>query len=162
MAKEEVKKIKLNEVIIKETKRADGSVRIQQDFTNCPSLTEQHSAHMGDLNYLINKFKPDELAAYMAQREIYRKEILGHDFSQEPELMDAKNHVYKLRKAFNELPDDVKRNFRGPVEFYSFIDNPANAETMVRLGLLTKKKVDELTANPAPSPSSNPDDAKPK
>lgn len=84
-AKEIVKQGKLNEVIIVRTTRPDGSIREQQDFEFCPSMAEQHTAHLTDINYLIEKYKPDELAAYLAARTQYRQEIVGHDFSQEPD-----------------------------------------------------------------------------
>jgi hypothetical protein len=137
----------LNEVIIRRHTRSNGSIREQQDFSNCPTLAEQHTAHLTDINYLIEKYRPDELAAYIAARSSYRQEILGHDFSQEPSLQDAKNAVYSLNKHFDELNDDIKRNFKNAVEFYKFIDNPANAEKMVKLGLLTKKEVTKLTTD---------------
>lgn len=141
-------KSQLNVVIIKETKRSNGTVRIQQDFSNCPTMAEQHTAHLSNLNYLIAKYKPDELAAYMAARESYRREIIGHDFSQEPDLQDAKNAVYILRQNFEALPEDMKKNFKNAVEFYKFIDNPANQDKMIALGLLTKKEVTKLTSDP--------------
>lgn len=134
---------KINEVIIKETVRANGTIRIQQDFSNCPTLTEQHSAHLTDLNYLIEKYRPDELAAYMAARETYRQEILGHDFSNEPNLQESRNHVYRLKKAYDELPDDIRFQFRSPAEWYKFIDNPANQEKMLKLGLIKPKQLEE-------------------
>lgn len=139
------KKAKLNEVIIIETRRPDGSLRVQQDFSNCPSMAEQHTAHLTDLNYLIAKYKPDELAAYMAARESQRQEILDHDFSVEPSLQEASNLVYQAKKAFEELPEDLKMSFRSPLEFYKFIDHPGNQEKLVNMGLMTRKEVEKLT-----------------
>lgn len=147
MAKEKVKSeeaAKLNVVIMKETRRPDGSLRIQQDFSNCPSLAEQHSAHLTDINYLMKKYKPDELAAYIAARNQYRAEILGHDFSAEPSLQEAKNVILNSRQSFEALPDDVKNHFASHLEFLKFIDNPANEEKMLKLGILTKKEIDSV------------------
>lgn len=140
--------MELNEVIIIETVRPNGSLRIQQDFSNCPTMAEQHTSHLTNLNYLISKYKPDELAAYMAARESYRREILGHDFSQEPNLQESLNHVLVLRKNFEELPEKIKINFKNAVEFYKFIDNPANQDKMIALGLLSKQEVTKLTTDP--------------
>lgn len=151
---------KLNEVIIKTTIRPNGTVRIQQDFSNCPTLTEQHTAHMSDINYLIQKYKPDELAAYIAARAQHRQEILGHDFSLEPSLQDAKNTVYRMRTAFEELDPEIKNQFRNHVEFLKFIDNPANQEKMLKMGLLKKKQIENLTTEgtvtPVPTPNPTP------
>lgn len=134
----------LNEVIYVFEKRTNGSVRISYDYSNCPTLTEQHTGHMTDVNYLMEKYQPDELAAYIAARNQYRKEILNHDFSQEPSLTDAKNLVYKLQQEFQKLPDEIRSQFKSHVEFLKFLDNPDNQEKMIKLGLMTKK---EVTAN---------------
>lgn len=145
----EITEPKMNQVIIRRSVRPNGTLREQQDFSYCPTLTEQHTGHLTDLNYLISKYKPDELAAYMAAREQYRREILGHDFSIEPNLQDAKNHVYTLNQNFEELSDDIKRNFKNAVEFYKFIDNPANQEKLIEMKLLTRKEVTKLTSDAA-------------
>lgn len=145
---------KLNEIITVYTKRPSGSLRIQTDYQFCPTLAEQHSAHETDLNYLIKKFKPDELQAYINQREQMRQEIIGHDFSREPDLQGAKNFHYKLKQAYESIPEDVRMHFKNHVEFIKFIDNPANAEKMVKLGILTKKQVQaNQTTSDAGAPS---------
>lgn len=132
---------KLNEVIIISEKRANGSMRIAYDYSNCPTRTEQHTGHLTDVNYLMDKMQPDELAAYIAARNQYRREILNHDFSSEPSLMDAKNLIYSLQSEFQKLPDEIKNQFKSHVEFLKFIDNPANQEKMLKLGLMTKKEI---------------------
>lgn len=118
--------------------------RISFDYSNCPTMAEQHTAHLTDINYLMEKYAPDELAAYLAARSSHRQEILGHDFSQEPSLQDSMNVVVQSRKAFDELPDDVKMHFKNHVEFLKFIDNPENTEKMIKLGILTKKEIEKI------------------
>lgn len=136
---------KLNELIThKSTRKTNGSRRVQLDFSNCPSLAEQHTAHLTDINYLIQKYKPDELAAYIATRNMNRVPIENHDFANEPDLQTAKNIVLQSRKSYEALPDDIKNQFRSHVEFLKFIDNPQNSEKMVKLGLLKQKQIDEI------------------
>lgn len=142
----------LNKVIVTESRRSDGSLRRQLNFENCPTLTEQHTAHLTDINYLMKKYKPDELASYIAARSAHRLEIIGHDFSKEPDLQEARNIVYRSKKAFDELPEEITSNFKNHVEFLKFIDNPANAEKMVKLGLLKPKELEELVI---PDPGTN-------
>lgn len=98
---------------------------------------------MSDINYLIATYKPDELDAYLAHRAALRPEILGHDFSSEPDLTHAKNIALTLKKNFEALPDEVKINFKNHVEFLKFIDNPQNAEKMLKLGLMTKREIQQ-------------------
>lgn len=140
---------KLNEVIVTETIRPDGSRRIQQGFDFCPSLAEQHTAHLTNINYLMEKYKPDELAAYLAARSAYRTEVLGHDFSAEPDLQTAMNVVLRSRQEFEALDEGIRGHFRNHLEFLKFIDNPANAEKMIKLGLLKPKQVEILQGTEA-------------
>lgn len=149
---------KLNQVIIKRTIRPNGTLREQQDFSNCPTLAEQHTAHLTDINYLIEKYKPDELAAYIAARNQYRQEIIGHDFSEELSMQDAMNVVYRSKQEFEALPDEVKYSFKNHLEFLKFVDNPANAEKLVKLGLITPKQVEEITMEKPAAPPANTDD----
>lgn len=119
--------------------------RIRFDFQNCPTRTEQHTARETDLNYLIAKFRPDELAAYMAARTAHRREIIGHDFSQEPNLQEAKNIIIKMRKAYEELPENIRNQFNSHTDFLKFIDNPSNQEKLIKMGLLKPKQIEDLT-----------------
>lgn len=159
----------LNKVIYVKTRRKNGSLRIQTSFENCPTLTEQHTAHLTDINWLMEKYKPDELAQYLIARTQHRQEIVGHDFSREPSLQDGMNVVYQARKNFDELPEDLKKQFSNHVEFLKFIDNPANAEKMVKMGLLTRKQVEDLrvdetdkTKPPTPPKRTQDDESKEK
>lgn len=167
----ESKASNLNVVIPVITKRKNNSLRIQQDFRNCPSMCEQHTSHLTDINYLMKKFKPDELAAYIQAKNERRAEITGHDFSQEPDLQEAKNRVYQLKSAFEALDPKVKMNFKNHVEFCKFIDNPKNQQMMLDLGLMTKREIAANTTDTgittteeeaAPSQSKNAQSSPPK
>lgn len=152
---------KLNQINTITTVRPfNKSVRIQQCFENCPTLTEQHTAHLSDINYLMEKYKPDELAQYIAARNNMRSEIIGHDFSKEPNFQEAKNEVYYLKKAYQQLPEEIKNQFKNHVEFLKFIDNPANQEKMIKLGLMTKKEIEANTTPPMTTTTSEAKDTK--
>lgn len=161
-----LEKAKLNQVIIRETIRKDGSRRIQQDFQYCPTMAEQHTAHLTNINYLIERYKPDELQAYINARNQYRQEILGHDFSVEPDLQESKNIIYRSKSEFDALPDDVKVHFKNHLEFLKFIDNPVNTEKMIKLGILTPKQIDKIKISddplnsPTPTPTQEKETAK--
>lgn len=148
---------RLNEVITKTERRANGTLRVRHYYDNCPTLAEQHTAHLSDINYLMERYKPDELASYIAARAAHRQEIIGHDFSREPSLQDAKNVVYRSRQEFEKLPDEVRTSFKNHLEFLKFIDNPANAEKMVKLGLITKKQIETIQIPENPLPKINAD-----
>ena len=102
---------------------------------------------MTDLNYLIAKFKPDELAAYMAARNSYRQEILDHDFSMEPELADAKAMVNAARRVMQMLPADVLQQFHSPLDFLRYLDNPQNQEALIKAGILTRRDIQPVVVS---------------
>lgn len=142
---EPIKEGKLNEVKKIIIKRPNGTLRIQQDFEFCPSLADQ-VGESTDLTYLVNKYKPDELAAYIAARNQHRLSIDNHDWSNEPSLQEAKNRVLQLQQAFATLPDDVKAYFNNNhLKFLKFIDDPQNQQTMLKLGLLKERQIAENT-----------------
>lgn len=152
----------LNKVIIKETRRPDGTLRIQQDFTNCPTMAEQHTAHLTNINYLIEKYKPDELQAYLNARSQYRQEIVSHDFASEPSLQEARNMVYQSRMAFESLPEMIRNQFRSHLEFLKFADIPSNAQKLIDLRVLSPQQLQsilisdsQLSITPQPQPQTN-------
>jgi len=160
-------KLNVVDVVEKETGFSHTGVRrlrVQFGYEGCPTMTEQHTAHLTDLNYLMEKYKPDELAAYIAARASFRQEILGHDFASEYSLQEGKNLVYKLRRAFEDLPEDIKKHFKSPLDFIKFMDNPNNADKAVALGILTRKQLDDVKdpskPGPAPQPAPDSDDKK--
>lgn len=118
--------------------------RIVFNYEDCVSQTEQQGRYDSDINYLVKKFQPDELAAYIAARNRHRQEIYGHDFSQEPSLQEAKNKILAMQKEYEKLPDELKRQFPHYVDFLKFLDSEKNVETFERLGLLTKEEIDKL------------------
>lgn len=138
---------KLNEIVYITSKRPNGTTRISMDFQYCPTLTEQHTSHLTDINYLIEKYKPDELAAYIAAKNSHRQEIIGHDFSKEPNLQDGLNTTYELKQNYKALPEKIKMHFKNHIEFLKFIDNPDNQEKIKKLGLMTQKQIDKVSTN---------------
>lgn len=155
MSKEVVHEGKLNELIVTRKMRANGTLRLIHDYSNCPTMAEQHTAHVTDLNYLIKKYQPDELSAYLTARNQHRSEILGHDFSREPSLQDAKNRIIEMKNAFENLPDEVRKQFKNHVEFLKYIDHDKNAERLEKLGLLTKEEIQKLRGEPSEKPTTS-------
>lgn len=111
-------------------------------------MAEQHTAHLSDINYLMERYQPDELAAYIAARSQWRQEIIGHDFSLEPNLQEGLNRVNQLKQDFEELDPEIKKHFKNHVEWLKFIDNPANQEKMIKMGLMTKREIEKHTSEP--------------
>lgn len=156
----EIMSEQLDEVIVVTGPRPDGSVRYSLDFTYCTSKTEPHHARDTDINYLVAKYKPDELASYLSARNADRTPQF-HDFSMEPDLQSSLNIRYLLNQKFLSLPEDIRRYFGSPLEFLRFVDNPQNTEALIKLGLITKEQIQTFTNDkpndhkpqtPAPTP----------
>lgn len=150
----------LNEVLEIHVHRPDGTIGVMYDYQYCPTMAEQHTAHLTDINWLMDTYKPDELAAYISAKNASRPEITGHDFSTEPSLQEARNITYRLKTAFEALDPEVKSQFKNHVEFLKFIDNPANQEKMLKLGLMTKREIQQNSTNDPNDKSKNSDLAK--
>lgn len=140
----EIETGKLNQKVRRETIRPNGTRRIVFDYQYCTSMTEQHGRWATDINYLMKKFQPDELAAYIAARNTHRMPITGHDFSAEPSYQDAKNHVLEMQKSYENLPEEVKKLFPKLVDFLKFLDSEKNIEKFEKLGLLSKEELEKL------------------
>lgn len=151
----EFHKAELGEVIHEVTHYPNKRVRIQTNYDLCPTMTEQHTGHLTDINYLIKTYKPDELASYILARNQGRPEIVGHDFSKEPELSEAMNWVVKSKTAFEALPAEIKNQFPNHLEFLKFIDNPQNKEKMLKLGILTEKQAQAISIPENPNKPSD-------
>jgi hypothetical protein len=115
--------------------RPDGTTSVTFDYTGCPSKTEPHHYNETNLDYLVKKYKPDELIAYLQARTFNRNPQF-HDFNVEPNLQDAMNIRYKLNKKFQELPTAVQAHFGNVLNYMRFIDNPDNIPALQKMGLL--------------------------
>lgn len=130
--------------------------RIRYDFQNCPTRAEQHSWKETNIPELMKRFKPDELAQYIAARGSDRQEIVGHDFASEPNLQEASNEVLSMKKAFGRIPEEIRNQFNSHLEFLKFIDNPANQDKMIAMGLLKKTEIEDLTGKQTKSEQKTP------
>ncbi|WNK14268.1 MAG: internal scaffolding protein [Microvirus sp.] len=117
--------------------------RIQQDFSDVPSQVDQSQRDENNISVLVKKYAPDELAAYLAAKHGHKQEIMNHDFSQEPDLQESMNIVYRIRSEFEALPDQLQYLFKGkPAEFLKFCENPQNLPQLEAWGLA--KKAEQL------------------
>lgn len=116
-----------------------GEYRVQQDFTDVPSHTDQSQIYENNVSKLVEKYAPDELAQYLAAKNQNRPVILDHDFSQEPELMYAMNSAVQIQREFDNLPQLLKDFFHNkPAEFLKFCENPKNRAQVEAWGLAQK------------------------
>lgn len=150
---------KLGQMITIRTIRPNGKLRIQTSYEFCPSLTEPIGALDTDINYLVKKYKPDELALYLAARTAHKEEIAkghGHDYSQEPDRQEALNQMYASKKAYEKLPKSLRDEFPTYLEFLKFIDNPQNEKILLETGILTVQQLENVKVPETPSNTTTP------
>lgn len=67
------------------------------------------------------------------------------DFSEVGDYMEALGRVELARAAFASLSSDVRKRFRNdPGELVAFLQDPANRDEAVKLGLVEEKKVESV------------------
>lgn len=106
--------------------------RVQIFFTE-PSLTKQQFKDEADINKIIAKYKKTGMPTnYLNNREpVYR------DVSSVPSYQEALDVVRTAQDTFMAMPSNVRSRFdNDPAKLLAFLQDPANAEEGVKLGLL--------------------------
>lgn len=130
-------------------KKPDGKLKVLIDASDCISLTDTTGVEEADINKLVEKYSPNELANFLAQRSMAKPLITGRDLSQEPGRMETMNEVYRLQSLFNELSSEVHAHFKTVTQFLKFADDPKNVDQLIRLGLVTKKEIETIVPSVA-------------
>lgn len=104
-----------------------------------PSKTLQAPAHEADINNIAKAY------GLTGKRLPIPPEIFDPrhyaDLSEAPSLQEALNLVREAESQFMRLPPDLRRMFHdSPAVLWDFVQNPANAEKAVELGLLVPRE----------------------
>jgi len=91
-----------------------------------------------DINVLMRKYqKSGRLPNYIKQNPVFG------DFSKSSDLMSAMQIVEKASLQFKLLDIDLRKKFNhDPLEFLRFVEDPANVQEMIDLGLAVAKPVE--------------------
>jgi len=121
--------------------------RVQLDCSVTPSLTKQSFKDECDINNILKKYRNTGLITHVqTARQGYG------DFSSITDYQSAMNAVLAAQEAFLELPAEIRERFgNDPMTFVQFIDNPANVNAAVELGLKPKSDAVQTPAGPAGS-----------
>lgn len=123
----------------------------------CPEeegRTQQAFKEDADINVIVRRFG---LTGQLPEN--VRVPVSG-DFTGITDFQSAMQAVVAAQAAFNELPAEVRARFRNdPQELMAFMEDDANREEAIKLGLVNKapektrdvvQAVDELAARIAP------------
>lgn len=104
-------------------------------------ITKQANKDECDVNLILAKYQKTGIITHRQQFEPQYDDATGVDFQ------TAMNLVKSSEAMFNELPSSVRRQFRdSPIEFMNFVNDPANQDAMIEMGLATSN------IEPAPEP----------
>lgn len=100
-----------------------------------PTLTQAHFAKDADINEIVKRFGvKDGSIPPMALNPRY----FG-DFENVPDFREALDNIREANDRFAMLPADIRSRFNNnPLDLFAFVENPANDDEAVRLGLLRK------------------------
>lgn len=93
--------------------------------------TKQAFQEESDINVIMRKFYKTGLLTHVNQYQ--------GDYSNLPDAVDlqtALNGMIAAQEAFDSLPAALRKRFNNePLEFLAFVDDPANADELITLGL---------------------------
>lgn len=118
------------------------------------SVVQQQFAEECDINTIVKRFGiTGELPNGVAMP-------LSGDFTGVTDFQTAMQLIRQAQESFYELPAEVRARFaNNPADVIAFLDNPANRDEAIRLGLVAKPvevtrdvvtAVDELAAKLVP------------
>ena len=97
-----------------------------------PSLTVQDQAEACDINSMLERYEKTGVITTMQTLPF------DGDFTRIPDFQTALNAVMSAQAMFDSLPAKVRREFdNDPAKFLDFMDDPANADRIIELGLAT-------------------------
>lgn len=127
------------------------------------TITEQCHKNACDVNNILEKY---QRTGVLEHRNQHRGEYAFVDPITFQECMET---VARAQSMYEELPAHVRQKFTGPGEFLNYVQNPANAPEMVKLGLaerLSDIPSNTIQKDPADlefvSKPANPDGGQPK
>lgn len=120
-------------------------IRKPKVFKN-PSLTQQHFAQDVNINSIIAKFKTTGTMPQGAQKPSFG-DFTGIDFQQ------AQNIIAQANEGFMALPSALRKRFgHDPQNLINFVNNEANRDEAIKLGLINKQQ-EKIPEVPAKEPS---------
>lgn len=106
------------------------------------SLTKQAEAEMCDINFIMRKYDKSGLVSHLNDRPGFYADV-----SSVPDYQASLAIVRQAQQVFAELPGKMRARFNNdPAEYLAFVENPANREEMIELGMIPKPE-------PVPEPA---------
>lgn len=123
-----------------------------EGYEKCLSMTQQQFKDECDINNIIKQFQVTGVLP--GEKDV---EPLYADVSDLPSYQEAQRIIQDASDRFEALPSSIRARFdHNPGEFVAFMDNPANIDEAVKLGLASYVKEDiptgQKTSSEVPEP----------
>lgn len=115
-----------------------------------PGLTQQSFADEVDINKIVAKLDKTGMIAHLNAAQPFYGDVSGLISFQ-----DAQNIVARGEELFMSLTADIRERFlNDPARLIAFLNDEANRDEAVKLGIVTPKPVDNSKpTNPEPVPA---------
>lgn len=119
-----------------------------------PSLTQQQFAYETDLNNIVDKNMQFKDPAFLTKLQLMHStkgkvDPIYGDFSDVPDYKAAKDALINSKKQFDTLPAAIRKRFdNNPLKLLEFVNDEANYDEGVKLGIFGKKAAVETTVIP--------------
>jgi phage internal scaffolding protein len=99
-----------------------------------PSLTQQHFKDECDIDRILKKYSE---TGFLVNPLEARRPAKWGDFSSVADYQASMNRLVQVQEAFDALPSRVRERFRNdPMQMLAFLEDPANKDEAVKLGLV--------------------------
>ena len=113
-------------------KRTNGTKRFQIKFDQNDGRTQQHQKDECDINLIIQRHTPEQIALMATQNEGQYGDATSVDYHA------AQNIIANANSMFNDLPSEIRSQFdNDPAAFLDFTSNEENYAEMRKMGIMS-------------------------
>ncbi|MBT6757513.1 MAG: hypothetical protein HOA84_04205 [Candidatus Jacksonbacteria bacterium] len=113
-------------------KRTNGTKRFQIKFDQNDGRTQQHQKDECDINLIIKRHTPEQIALMATQNEGQYGDATSVDYHA------AQNIIANANTMFNDLPSEIRNQFdNDPAIFLDFTSNEENYAEMRKMGIMS-------------------------
>lgn len=114
---------------IKIAKAYDKPLKIPYNDDGSPGAEQCHKKEC-DINNIVSKFQKTRTIEHQTRYQARYDDMTGEDFQTAMNLVTAAQNMYE------DLPSHIRKlTNNDPAQFFEFVQNPANADKLVELGL---------------------------
>lgn len=110
-------------------------VRVKTPLGDKPSMTKQADAQETDINFIIKQYRNTGVVRHTSAR------LAQYSNTEAISFQDAMDYIARTTQEFEQLPADLRKRFgNDPTQLVEFMNDPANYDEAVKLGILEVKE----------------------